>query len=1007
MKTTKNVNAGGMTPNHTQTGLRVNTRVKAGTVAGNHLRGVSYTQRLTLVGVLSVVCAIPTAAQSDSWFLQQQHTACSNLQLSCQNSAGPQAACLSAYFNCTQEQLSFITPRYIVKSVLYAPPGSASGKNASSVAYTTGTKLGTTFSISDTFEYGSTVSGGVKITPNGGNESVNFGTTDNQKTTTLFSTTVTNQSTNTLSGNNVDGVDHEQDQICLWVNPKMVVTSNPIRHTVSSLMALNPQINHALGVPADQYISEWVTVRNLKNPQTLPPRFSQVYGLTAADFHTILSTDPFWNGPIDPTSHPQRFIPLRHSNCSTVDYKSPDLLGDQSPVLTCTATNEIIQSFQAEEIKTEQSGINAGISIQGIEFSTSNTLKITHSTLYTTNDTNTSIASVTIWGPSSAAKDWPLLTVYQDAVFGTLLVHIANQTAQIKGQVTDFQNHAVPALPVTLKYPSGATYSVVTNTTGEYRFYAIPTGDAQLSTAAGSLSSSTLPVIVPSYGAQAVYNIVVSPGPIITRVPTSVGTYLGGPAILSVGAAGPGLSYQWMNNGTPITGATAPSLTIPSLTTNNTGAYSVAVSSGPLTVTSAPALVSIIPPPKLSAISGSVVACAGRTATFSVNATAIAPLFQWRKNGYPMGGAFASSLAISNVSATDQGYYDLMVSDTVGQTAISNAAALLVVDPAISITSQPGSATRMPGQPVTFSVVASGSNLSYQWRGNDGGNIAGATGPTYMIPSVSPGQNGSYYVVVMNGCNTVYSAAATLAVTGSNDARFVSQSLPTTMTAGNSYSVSVTMKNAGQATWSGLKGYALLSQSPAGNTTWGVSNVGLNSVAPGGQITLTFTVRAPGTPGAYHFQWQMAQGITVVDASGTASLQNLIGFGTYSTDVVVSVVPSSGKNDSTFVTQLLPAQITTVGASGTVTMTMKNVGTTTWTTADGYKLVSQRPTNFSTTWGTSQVSLPGPVPPGSQVTVAFPITSPAAAGVYDFEWVMEQNGAAFGDFSPDIKVTVQ
>ena len=84
---------------------------------------------------------------------------------------------------------------------------------------------------------------------------------------------------------------------------------------------------------------------------------------------------------------------------------------------------------------------------------------------------------------------------------------------------------------------------------------------------------------------------------------------------------------------------------------------------------------------------------------------------------------------------------------------------------------------------------------------------------------------------------------------------------------------------------------------------------------------------------------------------------------------------------------------------------MKNAGTTTWTAAAGYKLVSQSPID-NTTWGISRVELPASVPPGSEVTFAFTITAPATGGTYRFGWRMSQNLAGFGDFSPDIQFTI-
>jgi hypothetical protein len=82
------------------------------------------------------------------------------------------------------------------------------------------------------------------------------------------------------------------------------------------------------------------------------------------------------------------------------------------------------------------------------------------------------------------------------------------------------------------------------------------------------------------------------------------------------------------------------------------------------------------------------------------------------------------------------------------------------------------------------------------------------------------------------------------------------------MTAGQSYSVSVTMQNTGGTTWTAAQLYRLGAVNPYDNTTWGFSRVGLGSaesVAPGQQKTFTFTVTAPTVVGTYNFQWRMVQ----------------------------------------------------------------------------------------------------------------------------------------------------
>jgi hypothetical protein len=102
-----------------------------------------------------------------------------------------------------------------------------------------------------------------------------------------------------------------------------------------------------------------------------------------------------------------------------------------------------------------------------------------------------------------------------------------------------------------------------------------------------------------------------------------------------------------------------------------------------------------------------------------------------------------------------------------------------------------------------------------------------------------------------------------------NNAEFVSQTVPTTMTAGQTYNLSVVMRNSGNTTWTAGT-YTLGSQNPQDNTTWGLSRVNVGaSVAPGANGTFTFTVTAPLTPGTYNCQWRMNSGSAFFGATST------------------------------------------------------------------------------------------------------------------------------------------
>jgi Domain of unknown function (DUF4082)/Bacterial Ig-like domain/HYR domain/Bacterial Ig domain len=80
------------------------------------------------------------------------------------------------------------------------------------------------------------------------------------------------------------------------------------------------------------------------------------------------------------------------------------------------------------------------------------------------------------------------------------------------------------------------------------------------------------------------------------------------------------------------------------------------------------------------------------------------------------------------------------------------------------IVGNPSSTTNCLGDPVTFSVTATGSGLAYQWR-KDGTNINGAMGSSYTIDSAGTSDAGSYDVIVSAACGTpAISSPASLTV---------------------------------------------------------------------------------------------------------------------------------------------------------------------------------------------------------------------------------------------------
>ena len=80
-----------------------------------------------------------------------------------------------------------------------------------------------------------------------------------------------------------------------------------------------------------------------------------------------------------------------------------------------------------------------------------------------------------------------------------------------------------------------------------------------------------------------------------------------------------------------------------------------------------------------------------------------------------------------------------------------------------TITQHPANTSALVGNQATFSVMAAGSGLSYQWRRN-GSSLSGATNSILILSFLQTSQAGQYDCVVLNASGATISAQATLTV---------------------------------------------------------------------------------------------------------------------------------------------------------------------------------------------------------------------------------------------------
>jgi hypothetical protein len=167
--------------------------------------------------------------------------------------------------------------------------------------------------------------------------------------------------------------------------------------------------------------------------------------------------------------------------------------------------------------------------------------------------------------------------------------------------------------------------------------------------------------------------------------------------------------------------------------------------------------------------------------------------YQWQKggvnltNGGTISGVNTANLAITNAFLADAGIYSCNVTGACG--SIHHHQQLhLLLNPLTKINTQPLSATRCVGESVIFTINASGSALTYQWRKN-GTNISSATSSSYSINSLILNDGASYTCLVTGSCGSILSNPAVLTV--NNPAAISTQPSSVTICQGTSTSLSV------------------------------------------------------------------------------------------------------------------------------------------------------------------------------------------------------------------------
>ncbi|MDI1353623.1 MAG: ice-binding family protein [bacterium] len=359
--------------------------------------------------------------------------------------------------------------------------------------------------------------------------------------------------------------------------------------------------------------------------------------------------------------------------------------------------------------------------------------------------------------------------------------NVALTVNSLPGAVTVAPNQTVCA---------GSSVSFPVSTVGTGLTYQWRNGAVNLSNG-GNISGATTATLTinpaTAVNASAVYNLVITGAcsptitttnislvvnalPVIITAPVSQTVCAGSGVSFPVTANGTGLTYQWrvgtvnLTNGGTITGATSSVLTInPANSLNSSLLYNVVISGvcAP-SVTSANVSLLVNTSPSITTAAVNQTVCLGNSVTLPVVVTGSGLVYQWRigtvnlVNGGNKSGVNTPTLTINPVALTDaNANYNLVITGLCTPSVVSANISLVVATKAV-IKTQPGNQMAYMNGTASFSVLATGTALTYQWRRGsvnlvNGGNISGATSPILKFNPVTYADTAGNYNVIVTG----------------------------------------------------------------------------------------------------------------------------------------------------------------------------------------------------------------------------------------------------------------
>ena len=311
-------------------------------------------------------------------------------------------------------------PKFLIMTVVYAPPGSAGCANPSTVSYGDGNSVGTTVSSSSSYKWGLEVSANAKGGVFGSAEvGVNFGTSHGSGSGDEMSVRKSELSTISVRGPCRDGIDHQEDQIWLLLGPEVQMT------TYDAAGCPDCSGNGVVWSLGEQGEIIWVRVGELTGVEEMRPQVADAFarhGITPEDHLTILNANPFWflfeDMAIDPDASRFVRVPASFPYLPAGDGSSGNRSYEMTTEATVTSSSESSYEYT---VGASLSGSVGFLDFAKVSLSSSTSWTWTSKNSSSDSNSTNTAASVTVGTPSNEYTGPGSIAVYYDTVYKSYL----------------------------------------------------------------------------------------------------------------------------------------------------------------------------------------------------------------------------------------------------------------------------------------------------------------------------------------------------------------------------------------------------------------------------------------------------------------------------------------------------------------------------------------------------------------------------------------------------------